>query len=124
MTLAEFKAWFSGFTESMDSTPNEKQWARIRERVGEIDGVAITKTVYVDRYIERYPYRPYWHYSVNDLMIGSGYSSALSAASSAGQSSHTADAVAAFYNASVTDKDFDGHSAMLDLGKAEYLAVQ
>lgn len=33
MTLSEFKAWFSGFTESMDSTPNEKQWGRIKERV-------------------------------------------------------------------------------------------
>jgi hypothetical protein len=122
MTLAEFKAWFSGFTESMDSTPNEKQWARIKARVDEIDGVAITKTVYVDRYIERHR-QPYWYYSVNDLQFGG-----ITALSCAGQNSNAS--AQAFYSAignpggTGVDRDFNSHSAMLDLGKAEFLAVQ
>lgn len=41
MTLAEFKAWFEGFTEDMDGAPNTKQWKRIKDRVKQIDGVAL-----------------------------------------------------------------------------------
>lgn len=74
-TTSEFKAWFAGFTEFMPGAPTEKQWARIKERVAEIDGKPVTQTVFVDRYVERYPYwRPYW--GMNDISIGS-YSSAL-----------------------------------------------
>lgn len=58
MNLSEFKAWFEGFTESMKTAPNEKQWARIKARVAEIDGAEITKHVYVDRYWT-YPHH-YW----------------------------------------------------------------
>jgi hypothetical protein len=58
MNLSEFKAWFEGFTESMKSAPSEKQWARIKARVSEIDGTEITKHVYVDRYWP-YPHH-YW----------------------------------------------------------------
>lgn len=72
MKLDEFKAWFEGFTESMDSTPNEKQWARIRARVKEIDGAAVTERIYFDRYFPAVwpaapypapfaPYRPSWN---------------------------------------------------------------
>lgn len=51
MTLAEFKAWFEGYTEGMDSTPSVKQWDRIKARVKEIDGMTIIQTpVYVDRW--------------------------------------------------------------------------
>lgn len=45
MTLQEFKAWFEGFTENMKGVPTQKQWARIQERVGQIDGIALTKEV-------------------------------------------------------------------------------
>lgn len=55
MTLAEFKAWFEGFTEDMDGQPNAKQWTRIKARVAQIDGVAITReVVYRDRYWPSY----------------------------------------------------------------------
>jgi len=50
MTLSEFKAWFEGFTESMDGPPSLKQWERIQARVKEISGVAVTERVFVDRY--------------------------------------------------------------------------
>lgn len=46
MTLSEFKSWFEGFTESMKIAPNEKQWARIKARVLEIDGTETTKTIF------------------------------------------------------------------------------
>ena len=71
MTLAEFKAWFEGFTEDMDDAPNEKQWERIKARVKDIDGVAVTREVYVDRYWPRYlPYhQPLW----NSQLVGGGY---------------------------------------------------
>jgi len=51
MTLAEFKAWFEGFTEDMEAAPTPKQWKRIKARVGQIDGVSVTREViYRDRY--------------------------------------------------------------------------
>jgi hypothetical protein len=42
MTLQEFKAWFDGFTEGFNGkVPTQKQWKRINERVGEINGVSV-----------------------------------------------------------------------------------
>lgn len=62
MTLAEFKAWFDGYTEDMDGAPTAKQWKRIKKRVAEIDGQTLTYPVYIDRYIRPYPWlREYWH---------------------------------------------------------------
>lgn len=54
MQLSEFKAWFEGYTESMKGTPTEKQWARIKERIAEIDGKPVTERVFVDRYWPSY----------------------------------------------------------------------
>lgn len=60
MTPKEFKAWFEGFTEAFAGCPTKTQWARIKDRVGEIDGRETTERVYVDRYINRYwPSYPY-----------------------------------------------------------------
>ena len=58
MTPQEFKAWFDGFTENVDKQPTQKQWARIKERVAEIDGKPVTERVYVDRYVN---YPPVWY---------------------------------------------------------------
>ncbi len=64
MTLAEFKAWFEGFTEGMDAAPNEEQWKRIKDRVSEINGTAISYPIFVDRYVQPcrpyFPSSPYW----------------------------------------------------------------
>ena len=61
MTPNEFKSWFQGFTELMEQRmPTRAQWERIKERVAEIDGKAVTERVFVDRY---WPYYwPYQHY--------------------------------------------------------------
>lgn len=98
MTLSEFKAWFEGFTEGMEAAPDEKQWERIKARVKDIDGVAVTRTVFVDRYVA--PYRPYW--SSLDVFGGNLMAGSMSVGKS--------DA-------------FESHNAMLDLGKAEYSAA-
>jgi hypothetical protein len=58
MTKNEFRAWFDGFCEGMEGAPNDKQWERIKARVAEINDVATTYPVFVDRYVA--PYRPYW----------------------------------------------------------------
>lgn len=101
MTLSEFKAWFEGFTEDMDGAPNKKQWDRIKARVKEIDGVAVTKTVFVDRYLP--PYRPYWEERRIYGSVGVVDNST--------------------YCANAMTSQFNNHAAMLDLGKAEYSAA-
>lgn len=45
MTPAEFKAWFDGFTEAFTGCPTKAQWGRIKERVSEIDGKAVTERI-------------------------------------------------------------------------------
>ena len=39
MNLAEFKAWFDGYTEDMSGPPNEDQWAKIKAKVNIIGAV-------------------------------------------------------------------------------------
>lgn len=60
MTPAEFKAWFDGFTEAFSGCPTKAQWARIKDRVSEIDGKAVTERVYIDRYMPNL--QPYLRY--------------------------------------------------------------
>lgn len=99
MTLAEFKAWFEGFTEDMDDAPNEKQWERIKARIKDIDGVAVTREVYVDRHWWPTRYSPPWN---NGVVYGHG-----------GIASNAASAVSAGVNLVATD--------MTTLGKADYM---
>lgn len=114
MTLAEFKAWFEGFTESMDGAPDEKQWKRIKARVKEIDGVAITKTVFVDRYLSPGPWRPYW--SSLDMVGCSSDLKPMAVGKASGESFNNA-------VASLNAQQFDSHTAMTDLGRADYQAA-
>ena len=38
MTIAEFKAWFEGFSENItEEGPNPYQWTRIQERLAEVE---------------------------------------------------------------------------------------
>jgi len=61
MTPQEFKAWFDGFTEAFDNrVPTKAQWARVKERVAEIDGKTVTERIFVDRY---WPSRWNWPHS-------------------------------------------------------------
>lgn len=75
MTLQEFKAWFGGFTEDMDTAPNKKQWERIKARVDVIDGAAVSPPRFVERY---WPPRGYWerwsavHFNSAQAMLALG----------------------------------------------------
>lgn len=60
MLVAEFKAWFEGFTENMSGIPNKKQWDRIKKRVEEIDDEPITERIFTDRYYR--PYKDWWEW--------------------------------------------------------------
>lgn len=105
MKLDEFKAWFEGFTESMEGKPNDKQWKRIKEQVKKIDGVAVSYPVYIDRYWRRSWDGPYWAYL-------SGNAQSLNA-------NRTLEA----YSTNQVSNNFDGVSAMYAAGKAEALAT-
>jgi hypothetical protein len=107
MTLAEFKAWFEGFTEGMAAAPDEDQWKRIKARVAEINGAATPYPIFVDRYVE--PYRRYWP-NVPYWSACGAVSQGMSAKSAVDGSSP---------NGFV----FNSSAAMLDLGKAEYRAA-
>lgn len=99
MTLAEFKAWFEGFTESIEGAPTEAQFAKIKARVALIDGAPVTYPIFVERYWPQ-PRVPYWSNPVWAGNVGHGAS---------------LDAVADG-NGKVT---FDSISAMTTLGRAE-----
>ena len=131
MTLAEFKAWFDGFTESMEGVPSDKQWERIKARVAEIDNKPVTYPVFVDRY------RPYWLFANNWPTHGTQMlCSSMSTAGDIGALSQNAGAVGARAmtaesHASLSGvkigrqrpSEFDSSAAMLDLGKAEFSSI-
>lgn len=97
MTPSEFKAWFDGFTEAFNGVPTKAQWARVKERVAEIDGKPVTERVYVDRYLPSYPYwtRNY----LSDVVCGT--------ATGIGTGSTPLSVM------------YDSHNAMANLGRAE-----
>jgi hypothetical protein len=120
MTLQEFKAWFDGFTENVtDKGPTLKQWKRVKERVGEIDGVGVTERVYIDRYFQ--PYRYYYSSPTITGITGVGVCStntvSLQNAGYAPGSDYTSNGVqgggAAFAS------NFNGMVAMHAAGQAE-----
>jgi hypothetical protein len=116
MNLQEFKAWFEGFTESLENTPNENQWERIKNRVKEIDGQTITERVYIDKYIPYFPYRYPYHYNPWITYACSDVTSYTSGSSgSDGVKTNNEN-----QNILNTNKEFDSYQAMYTLGKAEF----
>lgn len=105
MTLSEFKAWFEGFTEDMDARPTEKQWKRIKARVKEIDGTAITREVYY----RNWPYWGPYYYAASPYSASGASVSSRAAALNVGIGANTASA--------------NGSNALFDAGKAEYQEV-
>lgn len=108
VTLSEFKAWFEGFTESMDAAPSKKQWERIKARVAEINGVAVTREV-----IYRDHYWPYVNPYPPRYFVGS-----------TAQSSPTLTVASNTVALNGSNAAFNAGCALVDLGKAEYQAVQ
>jgi hypothetical protein len=109
MTLAEFKAWFEGFTEDMESAPTTKQWKRIKDRVKQIDGTVLTReVVYRDRWWRDYWSAPIW----NEPLVaryGSGTAGAV------GLASAVSNRVMPDHSLQTTD--------LTALGKAEFASV-
>lgn len=110
MTLSEFKAWFEGYTEGLEGAPTKAQFDRIKEKVKEISGVPITQTVFVDRY------HHYWQQWGQPIVFGGaiggnvGYGASASGALT-GQ------------RPPVLNAEWDSHSAMYAVGKADALAA-
>jgi hypothetical protein len=102
MTLQEFKAWFEGFTEGMPGAPNKDQWKRIKARVKEIDGVAVTYPVFIDRYVHHYP-----HYVWPTFTNGAGTIA-------------TNNGIGTITMLNDGHSVFDSVAAMCDLGEADY----
>lgn len=69
MTLNEFKAWLSGFTDGMHGAPSDRQWTKIKKRMEQIDGEVTTKTVFVDRYPN---FGPWWNNTMGGGAFGTG----------------------------------------------------
>lgn len=117
MTPKEFKAWFDGFTEAMEGTPTVKQWARIKERVAEIDGRETTIEIYRDRYIRERPWQPYFSPYAVYLSNNTG---AVSMASPATQMAAARPSLA---DMGVGQARWNGTDAMFALGKADAEAI-
>ncbi len=120
MTPTEFKSWFEGFTEALTATPTKTQWARIKERVAEIDGKPVTERHYIDRYWPQYlPYltyisRTYPTYTTTGVQGQSNLSGCSNQVSSAGNQ----------YSLSQLGQNFSSTTAMYALGKADAESIK
>ena len=124
MTLAEFKAWFEGFTETLEAAPNEKQWERIKARVAEINGAVTTYPVFIDRYVP--PYRQWWdgvRYGPSPVFYGTGTPNVQSVVNLSGQNSDCGGGVTWCEPGAVKNVVFNPTAAMRDLGKVEYRSL-
>src|SRR4051812_18365479 len=108
MTPQEFKAWFEGFTEAFDRIPTKAQWARVKERVAEIDGKPVTERIYLDRYWN-YP-RPHWDIYPRYATFNT---------SAVGMTTNTVTTPCTTHQA----QNFNSGSAMLALGRADAQAL-
>lgn len=86
MTQGEFKAWFEGFSENIKGAPTQKQWARIQERVSQIDGHELTTKVIHEWYPRYwYTYTPCLTAGVTTTTIANKLTTATNTASFLGQ---------------------------------------
>lgn len=111
MTPSEFKAWFDGFSEGIESLPTETQWKRIKARVAEIDGVAISYPVFVQRY---WPAPNY--YSTPYVYCGGS-------TGGGGSLGVTATVTGTLLTNAVFSNGWNSHTAMAQLGRDEALAA-
>ena len=120
MTPQEFKSWFDGFTEAFgdSNVPTQKQWARIKDRVNEIDGRAVTERVFIDRYNPWKTYPPYITFIGNTLNDGHTVQCNNAAAQGAAQSWQGLASIAQ-NTVSASGSTFDSHTAMYALGRTD-----
>lgn len=137
MVESEFKQWFSGFMEGIgDKVPTAKQWAKIKERVGQITGTPVVYQTFYERYWHPYYNGPYYAYSVSGdatkMLAGSARSSdgaqnAMSLAQSgAGEWLEQARSFGQNYaggDGISYEPAFDANDAMYALGRADATAT-
>lgn len=140
MNLSEFKAWFEGFTESMDRPPGEKAWKRIQDRIKSIKSDEPTARHVFHEYYERpwrrwYGYGPHWGDVVgigaSAVQMGlNGGQTALQVGDVAssmaiGSSQNAASGVYPHPDSisTVVDERFDAAAAFNKLGRAEALSL-
>ena len=106
MTLNEFKAWFEGFSEGINKVPSEKQFAKIKSKISEINDTPISYPIFVDRYVR--PYRNWFE------TYGPAWAS-------------TGDPLQNVGVAHIVDENslvkFDSRSAMYAAGRAEFQSL-
>lgn len=131
MTLSEFKAWFEGFSEGIDTAPTEKQFAKIKAKVALITGTPTTYPVFIDRYRtyldgiwiapDRYPYTVSYGTQLDAVGRNDGIGVCNAETASLASSEGTvfggySDGV---HRGPMIGKPFDSHAAMRELGRAE-----
>lgn len=120
MNLSEFKAWFEGFTESMDGPPGEKAWKRITDRIKSIKSDEPTTKHVFREYYERPWHRWYDRVSCSGAMPSGGLQGGTM------NFSHASQLLACNSSApsrSVDAETFDPRTAFNRLGKAEALSL-
>jgi hypothetical protein len=105
MTLSEFKAWFEGFSEGIDKAPTEKQFAKIKAKVADIDGAPVSYPVFVHRY-----WNQYRHWSDQVWSNVDPYPTIVTLSGTS---------IARFDAGSALPSEFDSHSAMRELGRED-----
>lgn len=68
MNFECFKYWFDGFCESIDVVPNEAQWKRIKESIGNIKEFKQYGPVFISPTpVVTLPYTPTWTVTCGSL---------------------------------------------------------
>lgn len=119
MNLSEFKAWFEGFTESMEGTPSAKAWKRIQDRVKSIKSDEPTPRHVFHEYYER-PWRRWYDYGPHWGSFGAAYQS--QGIGVAGIQSALANQPGNNVQCSLS-APFDPQEAFSKLGRAEALSL-
>lgn len=87
MTAEELRAWVEGFEDGIYLAPAPWQWAAIRARIAETDGVPLSYAAFTARFVD--PYRKWWrpHFfcELGGLDSGGHYMDKLRALRKAGE---------------------------------------
>lgn len=125
MTLSEFKAWFEGFSEGIDTAPTAEQFAKIKAKVAKIDGAPTTERIFIDRWWPAYRPHQWWE---SPIIASPVYPSWTATSTAAGLSEVSVSAGDGYQHippgvkGETQTKVFDIFEAMRDLGRQEAAA--
>lgn len=133
MNLSEFKAWFEGFTESMDGPPGEKAWKRIQDRIKSIKSDEPTARHVFHEYYERPWHR--WYTKVEpgwvvplmqsgQIAMQNGYAGGASNLVNSNAVQSLAAPNIQMQGVSSASVNFDPQEAFNRLGRAEALSLK